>query len=125
MNELKSIGDFGWSVGEWRSGSSATVRVSSVGLFASGIPRVNDLQRHERSPITTSTNIAYRSVFEKGFLECGLSALEPEATTPEDGAAPLVGGGIADEFVCDDAEGFMEAAARLMAARPLARSAGA
>lgn len=63
---------------------------------------VDDLQRHEKSPITMGKNIAYRSVFEKIFLECEVLVPEPEATTPEDGA-----------------EGFTEAVARLMAARPL------
>jgi hypothetical protein len=66
------------------------------------------------------TNIAYRSVFEKIFLECEVLVPEPEATTPEDGAVPLVGDGIVEDFVCDDTEGFTEAATRLMAARPLA-----
>jgi hypothetical protein len=93
-----------------------------MGLFASVIPRVDDLQRHERSPITMGTNFAYRSVFEKGFLECEVLVLEPEATIPEDGAAP-VGGGTVEEVLGDDAEGFIEAAARLTAARPLAVSA--
>jgi hypothetical protein len=46
-------------------------------------------------------------------------------TTPEDDAAPLAGGGTVEDFVDDDAEGFTEAAARLMAARPLALTAGA
>lgn len=116
MNELKSIGD----LGEWRSGTSATVCGSSVGLWASSIPRVDDLQRHERSPITIGKNIAYRSVFENIFLDCEVLVPEPEATTLEDGAVPLVGGGIVEDFACDDAGGFTEAAARLMAARPLA-----
>lgn len=102
-----------------------TVWVSSVGLCASGISRVDDLQRHERSPITMGKNIAYRSVFEKIFFECEVLVPEPEATTPEDGAVPLVGGGIVEDFVCDDAEGFTEAAARLMAANPLALAARA
>jgi hypothetical protein len=86
---------------------------------------VDDLQRHERSPITMGRNIAYRSVFEKIFLECEVLVPEPDATTPEDGAVPLVGGGIVGDFVCDDAEGFTEAAARLMAAKPLALTPGA
>jgi len=77
--------------------------VSSIGLFASGVPRVDD-----------------RSVFEKNFLECEASDLEPEATTFGDGAVPLVGDGAGEEFVRDDVEGFTEAAARLIAARPLA-----
>ena len=75
------------------------------------------------------TNTAYRSVFENIFLECGVLVPEPEpepeATIPEDGAVPLVGGGIVEDFVCDDAEDFTEAAARLMAARPLALGARA
>jgi len=96
-----------------------------MGSFASVFRRVEDLQRHERSPITTGTNFAYRSVFEKGLLEFEVLVLELEATTPEDGAAPLVSGGTVEEFVCDDAEGFTEAAARLIAARPLAPTAGA
>ena len=129
MNELKSIGDVGGSLGECRSETLATVCVLSVGLCASGIPRVDDLQRHERSPITMGRNVAYRSVFEKIFLECEVLVPEPEpepeATTPADGAVPLVGGGIVGDFVCDDAEAFTEAAARLMAARPLALVAGA
>lgn len=70
-------------------------------------------------------NVAYRSVFEKIFLECEVLVPEPEATTPEDGAVPLVAGGIVGDFVCDDAEAFTEAAARLMAAKPLALVAGA
>lgn len=61
-----------------------------------------------------------RSVFEKIFLECEVLVPEPEATTPGGGAVPLVGDGIVENFVCDDAEDFTEAAARLMAARPLA-----
>jgi hypothetical protein len=71
------------------------------------------------------TNFAYRSVFEKGFLDCEvLLVLEPEATTPEGGgAAPLVGGGTVEELLGDGAEGFIEAAARLTAARPLALDA--
>jgi len=69
------------------------------------------------------TNFAYRSIFEKGFLEREVLVVEPEATTPEGGAAPLVGGGTVEEFLGDDAEGFTEAAARLMAARPLVLSA--
>jgi hypothetical protein len=73
------------------------------------------------------TNIAYRSVFENIFLECEVLVPEPEpeATTPEDGAVPLVGGGIVEDFVCDDPEDFTEAAARLMAAKPLALGARA
>jgi len=71
------------------------------------------------------TNIAYRSVFEKIFLECEALVPEPEAITPEDGAVPLVGGDTEEDLVCDDAEGFTEAAARLMAARPLTLGAGA
>lgn len=71
------------------------------------------------------TNIAYRSVFENIFLECEGLVPEPEATTPEDGAVPLVGGGIVEDFVCVDAEAFTEAAARLKAARLLALDAGA
>jgi hypothetical protein len=67
------------------------------------------------------TNIAYRSVFEKIFLDGEVLVPEPEAITPEDGAVPLVGGGIVEDLVCDDAE----AAARLMAARPLKLDAGA
>ncbi len=70
-------------------------------------------------------NSAYRSVFEKIFLECEGSDLEPEATTLGDGAAPLVGDDTVEESVCDDVEGFTEAAARLMAARPLALRAEA
>lgn len=97
-----------------------TVCVSSVGLSASG--KVDDLKRHERSPITMDTNVAYRSVFENIFLESKVLTPEPEATTPEDGAVPLVGGGAVEDFVCDDAEAFTEAAARLMAARPLGLS---
>ena len=65
-------------------------------------------------------NVAYRSVFENIFLECEVLVPESEATTPEDGAVPLVGGGIVGDFACDDAETFTEAAARLMAARPTA-----
>jgi hypothetical protein len=97
-----------------------TACVSLFELCVSGIPRVDDLQRHEGSPITMGTNIAYRSVFENIFLECEVLVPEPEATTPEDGAVPLLGDGIVEDFVCDDAEGFTEAAARLKAARPLA-----
>ena len=96
--------------------------------MASGIRGVDDLQRHERPPITIDTNVAYRSVFEKTFLDCEVLVTEPEATVPEGGAVPFVGGGIVEDFVCDDAEGFTEAAevaARLMAARPLALSEGA
>jgi len=94
-------------------------------LSASGISRVDDLQRHERSPNTTGKDIAYRSVFEKIFLECEVLVPEPEAITPEDGTVPLVGGGIVENFVCDEAEAFTEAAARLMAERPLGLGAGA
>lgn len=71
------------------------------------------------------TNIAYRSVFEKIFLECEVLVPEPEATTPEGGAVPLVEDDTEDDFVCDATEGFTEVAARLMAARPLTLSAGA
>ena len=69
------------------------------------------------------TNITYRSVFEKIFLECEVLVPEPEAA--EGGAVPLVGAGIVEDFACDDAEGFTEAAARLMAARPLTPDARA
>lgn len=67
------------------------------------------------------TNTAYRSVFEKGRLEFEvLVVFEPEATAFEGGAAALAGGGTAEDFLGDDgADGFTEAAARLMAARPL------
>jgi len=60
-----------------------------------------------------------RSVFEKG-LAIEVLVLDPEATTPEDGTVPGVGGGAVEVFVGDNAEDFTEAAARLMAARPLA-----
>jgi hypothetical protein len=42
INELKSIGDLGASLGEWRSGMSVTVCVLSVGLFTF-VPRVEGL----------------------------------------------------------------------------------
>ena len=75
------------------------------------------------------TDVAYRSVFENIFLECEVLVPEPEpepeATTPEEGAVPLVGGGTVEDFVCDDAEDFTEAAARFMAAKPLALGARA
>jgi hypothetical protein len=69
--------------------------------------------------------IAYRSVFEKILFEGEALVPEPEATTLEDGAVPLVGGGIEEDVVCGDAEAFTEATVRLMAARPLAPDAGA
>jgi hypothetical protein len=67
------------------------------------------------------TNTAYRSVFEKGRLEFEvLVVFEPEATAFEDGAAALAGGGTAEDLLGGDGtDGFTEAAARLMAARPL------
>ena len=80
-----------------------------------------DLQRHERPPIAMGANFTYRSVFD---FEEGLGSeavvLEPEATPPNDDPAPLVGGGVVGVFVSDDAGGFIEAAVRCMAARPLA-----
>jgi hypothetical protein len=93
---------------------------ASVGVcVVPGIVIVGDLQRHERSPMRTGTNFAYRSVFEKG-LET--EVLEPEATATEDEAAPLVGVGTVGGFARagDGAEDFTEAVTRFIAARPLA-----
>ena len=104
---------------------SVTVWVLSVGLFTF-IPRVEEgLQRHERPPITMGTNVAYRSVFEKGLFDCEVLVFDPEATALEGGAADVAGGGTGEDFVADGAEGFAEAAARLMAARPLGPTARA
>jgi hypothetical protein len=66
-------------------------------------------------------SFTYRSVFdfEKG-LGNEVLVFEPEATTPDDDAAPVVGGATAEGFEGGDAEDFTEAAARCMAARPLA-----
>lgn len=84
-----------------------------------GIVSVEDLQRHERSPITMGANFTYRSVFEKG-LGREVLLFEPEAATPEDEATPMAGGDTVEAVVGgDNAEGFTEAAARLMAAKPL------
>jgi hypothetical protein len=90
-----------------------------MGCVASGIVSV-ELQRHERSPNTMDVSFTYRSVFdfEKG-LESEALVFEHEAMTPGDDAAPVVGD-TAEGFEGDDAEGFTEAAARCMAARPLA-----
>jgi len=64
-------------------------------------------------------SVEHRSVFEKG-LAIEVLVLDPEAITPEDDTAPVVGGGAVEVFVGDNAEDFTEAAARFMAARPLA-----
>lgn len=99
---------------------SVVVCVSSMVGVAPGIVSVGDLQRHEGSPMRMGVNFTYRSVFEKG-LGSGV-VIDPEATAAEDDAAPLVGvgteGGFAD--AADGTEDFTEAAARFMAARPLA-----
>jgi hypothetical protein len=54
INELKSIADFGGCLGEQRSGISAAESGSLLAGLAIGIGIVSgeDLQRHERSPIT-------------------------------------------------------------------------
>jgi hypothetical protein len=93
--------------------------MGDVADVASGIVSVEHLQRHERSPIIMGANFTYRSVFEKG-LAIEVLVLDPEAITPEDDTAPVVGGGAVEVFVGDNAEDFTEAAARFMAARPLA-----
>ena len=92
-----------------------------MGCVASGIVRVEDLQRHEGSPNRMGVSFTYRSIFdfEKGL---GSEALvfELEAMTPDDDAAPVIGGGTTEGFVGNDAEDFTEAAARCRAARPMA-----
>ena len=82
---------------------------------------MGDLQRHERSLNTMGVSFTYRSGFdfEKGLGNEAL-VFEPEATTPGDDAASVVGGGGAERFIGDDVEDFTEAAARCMAARLLA-----
>ena len=63
------------------------------------------------------------NIYSKGggsTASCEVLVFEPGATTPEDDAATLVGGGTAEDFVV---EGFTEAAPHLMAARPLTLTA--
>lgn len=103
------------------------VCVSSTRDFAPGVVVVEeeDLERHETPPITMGVNFTYRSAFEDG-LEGEALVFEPEGTTPEDDAAPLVEGCWVWALIGgDNAEDFTEAAARFMAARPLTLVAGA
>lgn len=121
INVLASIGGSGGSFGEWGPEMSVAVCVSSTGSIAPGIVSMDDLQRHEGSPITTGVNFTYRSVFEKGLGgEVLVLVFDPEATTPEDGATPLLGGTLVAFTEGDSTEDFTEAAARFMAAIPLA-----
>jgi hypothetical protein len=65
-------------------------------------------------------NFTYRSVFDfEKALGSEALVFEPEAMAPDDGVAPVVGGGATEGFVGDDAEDFTEVGARCTAARPL------